>query len=83
MKHRHLSFVRQSWIYFREKNMVCFVPIPQESYLKTFQINMFILFCTNIYIDMNNLRVGELRHYWLKHYIWNQKDLGSDSTTRT
>ena len=23
MKHRHLSFLRRSWIYFSEKNMVC------------------------------------------------------------
>ena len=63
--------------------MVCFVQIPQQSYLKAFQINMFILFCTNIYIEMNNLRVGELRHEWLSCCIQNQKDVGSDSTTRT
>ena len=62
MKHRHLPFLRQSLIYFREKNMVCFVQTPQQSYLKLFQNNMFILFCTRIYMEMNNLRVGELKH---------------------
>ena len=62
MKHRHLPFLRQSLIYFREKNMVCFVQTPHQSYLKLFQNNMFILFCTRIYMEMNNLRVGELKH---------------------
>ena len=53
--------------------MVCFVQIPQQSYLKVFQNVMFIVFCTGIYMEMNNLRVGELRCYILK-----QKDPGSN-----
>ena len=61
MKHRHLSFLRWSWIYFSEKNMVCFVQIPQQSYLKVFQNVTLIVFCTGIYMEKNNLRVGELR----------------------
>ena len=40
--------------------MVCFVQIPQQSYLKVFQNVMFIVFCTGIYMEMNNVRVGEL-----------------------
>ena len=83
MKHRHLSSLRRSWIYFSKKNMVCIVQIPQQSYWKVFQNNMFILFCTRIYMEMNNLRVGELRDQWLRCYILNQKDSGSDPTSRT
>ena len=49
--------------------MVCFVGIPQQSYLNVFQNNIFILFCTRIHMEMDNLRVGELRCY-----IPNQKD---------
>ena len=41
--------------------MICFVQIPQQSYLKVFQNVMFIVFCTRIYMEINNLRVGELK----------------------
>ena len=58
--------------------MICFVQIPQQSYLKIFQNATFIVFCTRIYKEMNNLRVGEFRCYTL-----NQKDPGSNPTIRT
>ena len=61
MKHRHLSFLRRNWMYFSKKNMVYFVQIPKQSYIKVFQ-NMFIVFCTRIYMEMNNLRVYKLGH---------------------
>ena len=38
---------------------------------------MFIVFCTGIYMGMNNVRVGELRCY-----ILNQKDPGSNPTIK-
>ena len=58
MEHRHLSILRQSSIYISaKKNKVWFVQIPQQSFLKIFQDVMFIVFCTRIYMEMNNLRV--------------------------
>ena len=48
-------------MYFSKKNMVYFVQIPKQSYIKVFQ-NMFIVFCTRIYMEMNNLRVYKLGH---------------------
>ena len=36
-----------------------------------------------IYMEMSNLRVGELRDYWLRCYTPNQKDPGSNPTSRT
>ena len=60
MEHRHLSFLRQSSIYISEKkNKVWCVQIPQQSFLKIFQNVIFIVFCTRIYMVMNNLRVGD------------------------
>ena len=64
-------------MYFSKKNMVYFVQIPKQSYIKVFQ-NMFIVFCTRIYMEMNNLRVYKLGHQWLRCYIPNQKDPGSN-----
>ena len=64
-------------MYFSKKNMVCFVRIPKQSYIKVFQ-SMFIVFCTRIYIEMNNLRVYKLGHQQLRCYIPNQKDPGSN-----
>ena len=43
-----------------EKNMVCFSEISKQSYLKVFQDVTFIVFCTGIYMEMNNLRVEKL-----------------------
>ena len=42
--------------------MVYFVQIPLESYLKLFQNVMPIEFCTGIYMEINNLWAGELKH---------------------
>ena len=62
---------------FQWKNMVCFVQIPQQSYLKVFRNVTLIVFCTGIYMEKNNLRVRELKCWWLRCYILNQKDSGS------
>ena len=55
--------MKHSWISFSKNNMVCFVQISQQSYYsKVFQNNMFIVFCTWVCMEMNNLsrRVKEL-----------------------
>ena len=51
MKHRHLSFLRWSLIYFGKKNMVYFVQIPQKSYLNVFQNVTFIKFSTRVCME--------------------------------
>ena len=41
MKHRHLSFLRWSWIYFSKKDMLS--NIPQQSYLRGF--SKYYVYC--------------------------------------
>ena len=65
-----------------KKNIVCFVQISQQSYLKIFQNVMLIIFSAGIYMEINNWRVGDFKVLVVRCYILNQKDPGSNPTIR-
>ena len=53
MKQTFIIFEMKLDIFQQKK--IWSVQIPQQPYLKVFQNVMFIVFCTRIYMEMNNL----------------------------